>query len=101
MWSKSVYLQSIPYKQQNEDNPTIHLALNGPHSKEYVAAMNEEVETLVRQATWEEVPRPLNKPVLKGTWVFWLKQSPDGTPIRFKARFCARGEMQIEGVDFF
>jgi hypothetical protein len=28
--------------------------------------MKEEVETLVCQATWEEVPRPLNKPVLKG-----------------------------------
>jgi Reverse transcriptase (RNA-dependent DNA polymerase) len=95
------YISKASLKRQNEDNPTIHQALNGPHSKEYVAAMKEEVETLVRQATWEEVPRPLNKPVLKGTWVFRLKRSPDGTPIRFKARFCARGDMQIEGVDFF
>ncbi len=37
----------------------------------------------------------------KGTWVFKLKRLPDGTPSRFKARFCARGDLQKEGVDFF
>jgi hypothetical protein len=64
------YTSKASLKQQNEDNPTIHQALNGPHSKEYVAAVKEEVETLVCQATWEEVPRPLNKLVLKGKCVF-------------------------------
>jgi hypothetical protein len=39
--------------------------------------------------------------VLKGTWVFKLKRLPDGTPLKFKARFCARGDLQKEGIDYF
>ena len=95
------YLSKASLKRHNEDNPTIFQALAGPHSLDYISAMKDEVGTLVSQSTWDEVPRPADKPVLKGTWVFKLKRSPDGTPLRFKARFCARGDMQIEGVDFF
>ena len=30
-----------------------------------------------------------------------LKRYPDGVVKKFKARFCARGDQQLEGVDFF
>ena len=63
--------------------------------------MKLEIETLKSQNTWVTVDRPKNKSVLKGTWAFKLKRLPDGTAYRHKARFCARGDMQIEGVDFF
>jgi hypothetical protein len=39
--------------------------------------------------------------VLKGTWVFKLKHLPDGTPSEFKARFCARGDLQQAGLNYF
>ena len=39
--------------------------------------------------------------VLKSTWAFKLKRYPDGLIKKFKARFCARGDMQLEGIDFF
>ena len=35
------------------------------------------------------------------TWAFKSTRLPDGTPYCFKARFCARGDLQKEGVDFF
>ena len=35
------------------------------------------------------------------TWAFKLKRYPDGLIKKFKARFCARGDMQLEGIDFF
>ena len=57
--------------------------------------------TLILQCTWTSVPRTKDLNVLKGTWVFKLKRLPDGTPYRFKARFCARGDLQKEGIDFF
>jgi hypothetical protein len=38
---------------------------------------------------------------LKSTWVFKLKRLSDGTPSKFKARFCERGDLKKEGVDFF
>ena len=38
---------------------------------------------------------------LRSTWAFKLKRYPDGLIKEFKARFCARGDMQLEGIDFF
>ena len=38
---------------------------------------------------------------MKDTWVFKLKRFPDGTPHKFKARYCVRGDLQTEGVDYF
>lgn len=85
----------------NADNPTFQQAMNGPDSVEYLKAMKLEVETLVGQRTWECVPRKKGMNVLKGTWAFKLKRLPDGTAYRHKARFCARGDLQKEGIDFF
>ena len=39
--------------------------------------------------------------VIQSTWAFKCKRFPDGLIKKFKARFCARGDQQIEGVDFF
>ena len=39
--------------------------------------------------------------VLKSTWAFKLKCYPDGLIKKFKAHFCARGDMQLEGINFF
>jgi len=41
------------------------------------------------------------KNVIKSTWAFKCKQYPDGLVKNFKAHFCARGDMQLEGIDFF
>ena len=73
--------------------PTLQQAMNGPGASEYINAMRLEIQTLMSQHTWESVSRPKDKPVLKGTWAFKLKRLPD--------RFCALGDMQTEGVDFF
>jgi hypothetical protein len=83
------------------DNPTFQQAMHGPDASEYIAAMKLEIHTLVQQRTWVSVPRPTKKNVLKGTWAFKLKRLPDGTAYRYKARFCARGDLQKEGIDFF
>jgi hypothetical protein len=94
-----VYAAKI--RGSDADMPTFQQALNGSAASEYLTAMKLEIHTLMGQHTWETVNRPKNKSVLKGTWAFKLKRLPDGTPYRYKARFCARGDMQTEGVDFF
>ena len=38
---------------------------------------------------------------MPGTWALHRKRYPDGRVKKLKARFCARGDKQIEGVDFF
>ncbi len=39
--------------------------------------------------------------VIPSTWAFKCKRYPDGRIKKFKARFCARGNKQLEGIDFF
>jgi hypothetical protein len=39
--------------------------------------------------------------VFPSTWAFKCKRFPDGIIRKLKARFCARGDRQIEGLDFF
>ena len=39
--------------------------------------------------------------VLPSAWAFKIKRYPDGLVKKLKARFCARGDRQKEGVDFF
>ncbi len=39
--------------------------------------------------------------VIPSTWAFKCKRYPDGLTKKFKARFCARGNKQLKGIDFF
>ena len=82
------------------------------HSKDsefWIEAMKTEVLDLLSRNTWERVLRssvPMDSngkkyKVLKSIWAFKLKRFPDGSPQKFKARFCARGDLQQEGIDFF
>jgi hypothetical protein len=63
--------------------------------------MKIEVESLLQQRPCKSTHHSEAAHVLKSTWVFKLKRLPDGTPSKFKARFCVRGDLQQEGVDFF
>jgi hypothetical protein len=71
------------------------------HQEQYLEAMKVEVASLLKQRTQRAVPRSEAPHVLKATWVFKLKRLPDGTPSKFKGRFCVRGDLQKEWVDFF
>ena len=72
--------------------------MNGPDSEGFYEAMKTEVETLEeKMGCWEVLPRPKDKNVLPGTWAFRRKRYPDGTVKKLKARFCVRGDMQIQG----
>jgi hypothetical protein len=84
----------------SEDNPTWDQAMKGPFAEEYWRAAEVEVETLERIKAWTVVEREDGMNVLPGTWAFKLKRYPDGKVKKFKARFCARGDRQKEGIDF-
>eukprot|EP00957_Ditylum_brightwellii_P057974 4395630-Ditylum_brightwellii.AAC.1 len=63
--------------------------------------MDVEIDTLSGKESWIIAPRTKDMNVLKNTWAFKCKRFPDGRVKKLKARFCARGDMQIEGVDVF
>ena len=75
--------------------------MNGKFSQEYWKDMCVEVETLEKMDAWTVVERTPEMNVLPSTWAFCCKRYPDGLIKKFKARFCARGDRQKQGVDYF
>jgi hypothetical protein len=90
-----------PSKASQADNPTYEEAINGPHNEGFYQAMVTELTTLTDMECWDVVKRVPGCNVLPSTWAFKLKRYPDGSLSKYKARFCAGGHRQIEGVDFF
>jgi hypothetical protein len=86
----------------NEDNPSWDTATKGPFQAEFWQAMRVELNTLVSKfKCWDLVPQLPHMNVLPSTWAFKIKHFPDGSVKKFKACFCACGDHQKEGIDFF
>ena len=62
--------------------------------------MNEELDQIEKNNTWEIVPRPKDKNVIGTKWVFRNKLNEDGQVTRNKARLVCKGYAQVEGIDF-
>lgn len=75
-------------------------ALKSSKRKEWRKAIQEEINALSMNKTWEETPLPEGKEAISSRWVFNIKQKPDGEISRFKARLCARGFAQKQGIDY-
>lgn len=92
----------LAIKANAEDNPTVDQAMNGPVKEGYYEAAKKELKTLGEDKdAWDVVERLPWMNVLPTTWAFRCKRFPDGMIRKLKARFCARGDRQIEGIDFF
>ena len=61
--------------------------------------MNEEMDSLVRNQTWDFVLFPTKKRALQNKWVYKLKEE-DGGKKRCKARLVIKGFAQKKGIDF-
>jgi hypothetical protein len=66
----------------------------------WVKAMNEELDQIEKNGTWELVPRPKNKNIIGTKWVFKNKMNEDGQVTKDKARLVCKGYAQVEGIDF-
>jgi hypothetical protein len=63
-------------------------------------AMDEELDQIEKNDTWELVLRPKNKNVIDTKWVFRNKLNEYGQVTRNKARLVCKRYAQIEGIDF-
>jgi hypothetical protein len=66
----------------------------------WCAVMQQEMETVERNRTWELTDLPASHRGITLKWVFKLKKDEAGAVIKHKARLVARGFVQQEGVDF-
>jgi hypothetical protein len=90
-------------KGLDPDLPTWSQAMCGPDRDKWEAAAVSEISSLTEHQTWtlwKKSDLPPTTKILPTTWVFRLKRYPDGRPKSFKARFCVRGDQQVEGIDY-
>ena len=61
--------------------------------------MDEEMDSLVRNQTWDLVKLPMEKMALQNKWVYRLKEE-DGVKKWYKARLVVKGFAQNTSIDF-
>ncbi|GJT16286.1 ribonuclease H-like domain-containing protein [Tanacetum coccineum] len=66
----------------------------------WIEAMNNEMNALYSNDTWEVVELPLGRKAIGGKWVYKIKYKSSGDIDRYKARYVAKGYNQKEGIDF-
>ena len=75
-------------------------ALQSPYASEWKSAMDKEYDSLMKNETWDLVPRPEGVNVVGNRWVYKVKRKSDGSIDKFKARLVAQGYTQTKGVDY-
>jgi hypothetical protein len=66
----------------------------------WLKSMNEELDQIEKNDTWELVPRPKNKNAVGSKWVYKNRMNEQGNIVRNKARLVCKGYAQIEGLYF-
>jgi hypothetical protein len=62
--------------------------------------MDEELDQIEKNDTWELVPRPKDKNVIDTKWVYKNKLNEDGYVTRNKDRLECKGYPQVERINF-
>jgi hypothetical protein len=62
--------------------------------------MDEELDKIEKNDTWELVPRPKDKNVIDTKWVYRNKLNEYGHVTRNKSRLVCKGYAQVEGIEF-
>ncbi|KAL0556644.1 hypothetical protein IC582_005158 [Cucumis melo] len=63
-------------------------------------AMDQEIDAIRRNETWELMELPTNKQALGVNWVYRTKLKSDGNVEKYKARLVVKGYKQEYGVDY-
>ena len=62
--------------------------------------MQDEMDSLHENHTYERTELPKGKHALRNKWVYKLKLGDGENPPRFKARIAVKGFQKTKGVDF-
>jgi hypothetical protein len=87
---------------ENDAEPATYTeAIASIDREKWISTMQEEMQSLDKNGTWDVVRLPKHKKVVHCKWIFKIKEdlSPK-EPTMFKARLVAKGFSQILGIDY-
>jgi hypothetical protein len=85
---------------QGEEPTTFEEAIRSEEKEEWTKAMENEMNSLEENKTWELVELPKGKKAIGSKWVYKVKVDSSGKIEKYKARLCAKGFSQKEGIDY-
>ncbi|GJU28472.1 retrovirus-related pol polyprotein from transposon TNT 1-94 [Tanacetum coccineum] len=103
VWQSDYVMESnVAYCLLTEEGEpsTLQEALNNPDASFWKEAMQEEIEALHKNKTWELVPLPGGRKPIGNKWVYKIKRNGDDQVERYRARLVVKGYAQKEGIDF-
>ncbi|CAL1392755.1 unnamed protein product [Linum trigynum] len=75
-------------------------AMNDEDKQRWIEAMQDEMDSLYENNTFELVKLPKGKRALKNKWVFKIKHDEHNRQPRLNARLVVKGFSQRKGIDF-
>ena len=94
-----VYLIATSISQRVEPL-TYRQAVESPNSMQWKQAMKREMSSLKDNNTWDLMDLSRGQKVLKGKWVFKIKQDTHGAIMKYKAWWVVKGFKQQFGIDY-
>ena len=93
-------LYQVTTNDKLNEPKTYKQAMNSPNADKWLEAMQEELNSIHANETWELTDLPANRKPIGSKWVFKLKFGESGEIMRYKARLVAQGFSQKFGVDY-
>ena len=81
----------------NHDLETFAKASRNPY---WDVAMDEEYRSLMENDTWDLVPLPRGRKLVRCKWVYRTKYASNGSLERLKASLVVKVFSQVEGIDY-
>jgi hypothetical protein len=94
-------MAGVQFFDQTTDAPkTYAKAMKDPGAASWTKAIGAELSAMERLGVWEIVDIPAGFELLNTVWIFRKKFDQNGCLSKFKARLCAAGNFQVEGINY-